>query len=111
MKKSFCLAVVLMVWSQTLPAGYNAYWYGPGSDSCGTYIKSADDPVDRLQFRQYTAGYLSGAGAYNNYDMQDPDYDGWSVWLTNFCNKNPLTVFGLAVNELHMELKRRNPGG
>lgn len=66
-----------------------------GADSCGRYVQASDN--EKKMYVAWTLGFISGA---NSWDIgkgrmagQGWDQAGVTVWLTNYCTKDPLTGF------------------
>ena len=73
-----------------------------GGDSCGRFVQAL--PADQSMYVAWTLGFISGA---NLYDIGKGklaglhwDQAGVTVWLTNYCQNNPLNVFAQAAEKL-----------
>lgn len=79
--------------------------------SCGKWTEIRRDAAEKREeawFLQWTFGFLTAAGQFDDYDMEPRDIAAFAIWLDKFCSQNPLDQFGEAVHTLHIELKERN---
>ena len=80
---------------------------GPlGSFSCGKWINTPKHTSEYFQLRYWVFGYLSGINMESGADfLRGRDADGLTVWIDNYCRRNPLHAITQATNELIKELR------
>jgi len=79
---------------------------GPMDFSCGKWVNTPKDTSEHFQVRYWILGYLSGNNMQSSVDfMRGRDADGLTVWIDNYCRRNPLHAITRAMVELVKELK------
>ncbi|TVP09287.1 hypothetical protein [Shewanella sp. KCT] len=81
--------VVALLWLGVASQA-NAYTvYGQGTATCGTWIKERkQDGYKDMEY--WILGYISAAGFYETDKLKKSDVHSFSVWIDNYCQKNPL---------------------
>lgn len=94
-------------------SGYeNARVYGQGSITCGKFVEAvnqakAGDSVNLMLSMQWMAGNASAYSLDNNVNLfKEQDLASVQLWLTNYCQANPLENFSMAVFMLFAELDK-----
>jgi hypothetical protein len=79
-----------------------------GQAKCGEYVLAS--PQRQEAYIEWIVGFVSGA----NYESEGTrrliggwEHDSLKVWLNNFCNKNPLSVFAAAAQCYREELAKQ----
>lgn len=80
-----------------------------GARSCGVWIKNKNvGGIAATAQTGWLAGYMSGLAVGGNSDaLTDTDVDSMVLWVSNYCEKNPLESTSTAGTMLFLELKRR----
>ena len=81
---------------------------GYGAQNCGKFVSLP--PYKQEQFLIYALGFIDGATnmAGASHKLEGREGDSFMVWLKNYCNKEPLDQFALAVASLVGELTSPN---
>lgn len=82
-----------------------------GSDSCGQFVEAS--PGEKPMYVAWVVGYISGENVWDHGKGRLAGL-GWdqasvTVWLTNYCTKNPLTLFANAARALRKEWGGNDP--
>lgn len=90
--------------------------YGEGTASCGSYVESKNDEIQRYIYLVWLNGYLTAFNQYQSsklkifngsHDIKKGlDSPALMLWLENYCRENPLDTFVRAVMMLRNELKK-----
>lgn len=80
-----------------------------GARSCGAWLKNkSTGGMAATAQNGWLAGYMSGLAIGMNSDALDKtDLDSMELWVSNYCEKNPLDSTSTAGTALFFELKRR----
>lgn len=112
--KRLVVLVVGMCWLGAASAATN-FSRGLGGASCGEFLAAQEhhDVVNQGLYEQWAQGFLTGRNvseALHSEKVVDlPDPDAMDHWLTNWCTKNPLVSYGIAVSALMREVQ--HPAG
>ena len=92
------------------PASPQERLIGVGVNSCGTYLRNANNPEVVLFYEVWAQRYLS---ARNMVDLtaDSPgvslaNWDGIWILIENYCRENPLEIFATSVGMAGIELRR-----
>jgi len=78
----------------------------PTNFSCGTWINTPKNTAQHEQLKSWVLGYLSGDNIQSSVDfLRGRDADALTVWIDNYCRRNPLHEITRAMVELVKELK------
>jgi hypothetical protein len=86
--------------------------YGPGTSSCGKWLKDASsspgtDGVDSALFsKSWLFGFVSAAGIYSDKGLRSTDSDAMEAWVTQHCTGRVLDSLQDAAALLVRELTR-----
>ncbi len=101
------LLLALFAASASVCARGNFTAYGIDSASCGKYIQdTASSPAASNTYTLWLAGFVSGTNLHKSRSTYI-DLEGLTVWVTSYCQRNPLETFMHAAAELDKELDRR----
>lgn len=80
-----------------------------GARSCGAWLKNKNTGgMAATAQAGWLAGYMSGLAVGMNTDaLSNTDLDSMELWVSNYCEKNPLETTNTAGTSLFFELKRR----
>lgn len=83
-----------------------------GGASCGKWIErhEASDkaPWPAVATENWLIGYLSGIALHSKKDiLRDADTASLVLWMTNYCNENPLNNISDGAQDLYFELKNK----
>ena len=79
---------------------------GPTSFSCGKWINTPKHTSEYFQLRYWVLGYLSGINMESGADfLRGRDADALTVWIDNYCRRNPLHAITQATTQLIEELR------
>jgi len=79
---------------------------GPLDFSCGKWVNTPKRTGDHERLRQWVLGYLSGVNMESSADfLRGRDADGLTVWIDNYCRRNPLHAITQATHALITELQ------
>jgi hypothetical protein len=85
---------------------------GVGTQSCGSFVQTKEQPMSRAVFMQWLQGFLSHYDISNSDGIADAtartDLNGLSAWLDRYCAANPLLPFGTAADALLLQLKQED---
>ena len=93
MKKYTLLLILVSLFSQQAYA--NPFLYGPGTGSCGGFLKDlrrfemSNDPLGHYINRSWVDGFVSASGWYGA-TMKDVDTTAREAFITKYCKENPL---------------------
>jgi hypothetical protein len=80
-----------------------------GSKSCGTFLRA--NPQDKELYLGWAIGYISGVNTRSSGLQRrvgiDWERDASLVLLENFCTKDPLAAFHMAVESLRDEFGKK----
>ncbi|RVD31409.1 hypothetical protein [Mesorhizobium sp. M4B.F.Ca.ET.017.02.2.1] len=108
--------ISLAVTVALLASGAHAMNYavnGIGAASCGTWVNASHNI--RQMGMSWVLGYLTAMNAHEaslqhaccTNLVNTTDVDGVEVWVTNYCQANPLQDISDAAINLYIELKNR----
>jgi hypothetical protein len=78
----------------------NQIIYGAGTETCGTFVSQSD--AEQRRDIVWVLGYITAMG--NGRKLNPTDYGAMRVWVTNYCQANPLLNLEKASWELSMAL-------
>jgi len=85
---------------------------GVGANSCGKFVAETKDDDDfRVAYFFWAQGFLSGLN-YKYFDRTEfstnlADHNALQLWIENYCEENPLDMYGVATIKLWSELRTR----
>lgn len=106
--------VVILVLAMTLisecafaESTTNITSFGPGAGiSCGTYLSSSPTNTETMMI--WALGFLTGVNATHYFGTTDilltTDFGAIKANIFNYCQKNPLDKFALAVQQTAVDL-------
>ncbi len=83
-----------------------------GVRTCGNWVKEAKTPNScaAIANQSWLVGYITGLAVGSNKDfLKDSDTDSLFLWVTNYCQKNPLEKLDSAGYALAEELIKKMP--
>jgi hypothetical protein len=110
MKKAIYLVIAIAVFSCSSTNASAVQIRGVGS--CGEWITETTETPTKFNTRFYDEawliGYLSGLAVGTNTDfLAGTDHQSIYLWVTNYCQANPLDDLAKAAKALYMKLKER----
>lgn len=88
--------------------------YGEGNASCGKYVESKNDEIQRYIYLVWLNGYLTAFNQYQSNKLKifngshdvkrGLDLEALMLWLENYCRENPLDPYLKAIMMLRDEL-------
>jgi hypothetical protein len=84
--------------------------YGPGNESCGSYVSSPDGSLTKGLDMEWAMGFLTAMGEWQasaHGPIIKTDTNAMEVWLDNYCRAHPLQEFHTAVEALTNALLAR----
>jgi hypothetical protein len=101
MKAVYISIVVAMAWVQ-LARAEEYVILSAGTQSCGSFVKG--DAGTKEIYLSWGIGYISGANTRSSGEQRkiglNWDRNSALLWLENFCTKDPLSTFHMAVEGL-----------
>jgi hypothetical protein len=98
--------------------------FGRGQESCGEYLRAAEDErkarparpdprtfysTEYMRFATYADGYLTGANEAQSSGVgQSTDLSGRMAWLESYCRQQPLDFFVIGLIKLRQHLFDRD---
>jgi hypothetical protein len=88
MKKILSVLLLTVLFSSSA----NAYKvYGAGVKSCGVWIAEKEkNSVAFYRMTDWLQGFVSGVGYVADFELKKTDGDAKALFVTNYCNANPL---------------------
>lgn len=99
-------AVILFVLLVAIPCTSEGHIaIGAGTDSCGKWIESRNEPASHFQYKEWIFGFLSGVNSNSNSNKQSRPPDGAAVvaFIDQYCKNNPLHLLVSAADALIQE--------
>jgi hypothetical protein len=85
--------------------------FGYATESCGKWVKSADNAGQRALYISWVTGFVSGYNFGNPHNQVNlgrmPDNETLTLYIDNFCRENPLNNFVVAAPMLVQELREK----
>jgi hypothetical protein len=104
------IKLILIVFAIAFSSNSNALTT-MGSRSCGVWVKEHNTNIETVLTAAdgaWLTGYLTGFAIGTNIDiLKGAEGESLILWITNYCNSNPLDNVGNAATSLALELKRR----
>jgi len=110
-----CLAAItagMLLVTNTAASDDKIVVAGVGANSCGKFIaETKDDETFRAAYFYWAQGFLSGLnykyGLSPEFATDLADYNALMLWVDNYCEENPLDLYGVAAIKLWHELRIR----
>ena len=104
--KRYVIAAAMLAASAISARADKFYVYGSGTQSCGAWLNDLSNWSGHEHKFSWVLGFLSGAG-YVGPDYAHTDSDAVEVWITNYCQTNPLKYISDAAEALTKELEKK----
>ena len=105
-------AIILTALALTLNASNSGILSGSGTHTCSKYLDLTEDGNDKtfkIVYNQYLFGVATGI-SYQSKDNIDPfakyNINDLQRWIKNYCEANPLELYGNGVYQLLYKLKQ-----
>jgi hypothetical protein len=105
----FIIASTLCLISATANAAHQII--GPGTQSCGKWLKLPENDLEKYAYKTWVQGFLSAANLLANDEfLKQTDPAAIFTWMDNYCRQNPLYDLNSATMALTIELSKRAHG-
>ena len=103
MKKIISVLLLSVLFSASASA-YKVYWHG--SHSCGVWVdEEKRDSMMFLAMQTWVSGFVTGINSTGISELKDTDIEAMTLFVSNYCNANPLDNVANAAEALTQELK------
>jgi hypothetical protein len=105
----FIVALTLCLALATANAAHQIV--GPGTESCGKWLKLSENDLEKHTYKPWVQGFLSAANLLANDEfLKQTDPATIFAWMDNYCRQNPLHDLNSATMALIIELSKRAHG-
>jgi len=102
-----CLTIIFYFQTKVHANGAYLYAFKDEYMSCGAWIKNSSDPEALMQYDTWIRGFISGTNFKSRKSQKMiPDNESMNLFITNYCNKNPLDGWLAAVINLNKDLHK-----
>ena len=104
MKKIISVLLLSVLFSASASAEFMIY--GQGSSSCGEWVaENKKDSKEYYRLTDWLTGFITGFNYSGKAQLKKTDYDAMFLFVTNYCNANPLDRVSKAAGALVVALR------